>query len=236
MDDGRCYGSEGNGLQYRRGYATTRTTLRTAILIATVALISCKPAAPSAAYLAVCEGGPLRTTAHRNQAMEDGYDINRQYDCVTKQSATAVATAKAQWAAKNTPEPIAARQAEADRSSAENNLRNAMRAQIEARAVAAREKRRAEDSAPGIVTTEVNTATAEQLAGLQWLGAEVAQQIVTERTKRRFDSWNDLVHRVEGLSTVETGMRASAFGLTVNGSSLKGAEPASSMARYMRRW
>jgi DNA uptake protein ComE-like DNA-binding protein len=211
-------------------------TLHASLLVAAVALVACKPSELSAAYLAVCEGQPLRTGAHRHQAIENGYEINRQYDCVTKRSATAVAAQNAQWAAEHTPTVMAARRAEVDRHNAESKLRDAMRAQAEVHAVAVREQRRVEDKAAVIEQVEVNTATAAQLAKLEWLDAEVARQIVAERMKRRFDNWTDMVKRVDGLSTVETGMRASAFGLTVNGSSLKGAEPASSMARYMRRW
>jgi hypothetical protein len=46
-----------------------------------------------------------------------------------------------------------------------------------------------------------------------------------------------VVRRVVGLSAAETAVRASAFGLTVNGRSLEGAELDSDMARYARdKW
>ena len=237
MDEGRVAPEvKKNVLSCRRGRASMNATLHGALLAAAVALVACKPSEPSAAYLAACEGQPLRTVASRNQAMEDGYDIDRQYDCVTKLSATAVARRNGQWRAEHSPTVMAVQQEKVDRFKAESKMRDAMRARAEAHAVAVREQRRAEDNAAAVTNVEVNAATAEQLAKLHWLDAEVARQILAERPKRRFDSWTDMVRRVDGLSTVETAMRASAFGLTVNGSSLEGAEPASSIARYMRRW
>jgi len=40
----------------------------------------------SPAYQAACQGPPLRKIERRNKAMEDGYNVNRQYDCIDKVS------------------------------------------------------------------------------------------------------------------------------------------------------
>ena len=81
-----------------------RTILRASLRVAAVAAVACRPSQPSADYLAVCEGAPLRTVERRQQAMQDGYEIDRRYDCTTKISAKVLAEQKAQWDAANTPE------------------------------------------------------------------------------------------------------------------------------------
>lgn len=166
--------------------------------------------------------------------MEDGYDIDRQYDCVTKRSAISVAEQNAQWEAANTPEAKAARQAEFDRRAAESNILMAARAKDQAEARAEREQRHAIDDAAPITSVEINTASELELAGLQGLGADVAQQIVVEREKRSFSGWPDVTQRVTALKSAEVAVRASAFGLTVNGLSFDGAEPDSAMGRFLR--
>jgi len=210
---------------------------RASLLIAAVAAVACKPSQPSADYLSVCEGQPLRTVERRNQAMEDGYEIDRRYNCITKQSAKVLAEQKAQWEAANTPEAKAARQAEFERRVSESKIRLEAQAKAEAEARAERERQWAAAEAAPIEAVEINSATELQLAGLQGLSADVVHQIVEERTKGRFKGWDDVVRRVVGLSAAETAVRASAFGLTVNGRSLEGAEPDSAIARYAReKW
>lgn len=84
--------------------------------------------------LAVCEGQPLRTVERRNQAMEDGFEINLRYDCITKQSAEVLAEQKAKWEAANTPEAKAARQAEFERRVSESKISLEAQAKAEAEA------------------------------------------------------------------------------------------------------
>ncbi|WP_051281584.1 hypothetical protein [Azovibrio restrictus] len=206
-------------------------------MIAAVAAVACKPSQPSADYLAVCEGEPLLTLERRNQAMEDGYEIDRRYDCITKHSAKVLAEQKAQWESANTPEAKAARHAEFERSVSESKIRLEAEAKVEAEARAERERQWAAAEAAPIENIEINSATELQLADLQGLSDDVVHQIVEERTKARFKGWDDVVRRVGGLSAAETAVRASAFGLTVNGRSLDGAEPDSAIARYARdKW
>jgi DNA uptake protein ComE-like DNA-binding protein len=214
-----------------------KTILRAFLLVAAVATAACNPSQPSADYLAVCEGQPLRTAQRRGQAMQDGYDIHRGYDCITKSSFKALAERNAKWEAANTPEAKAARQAEFNRRAAESKVQLEDQARADAEARAERERRWAAAELVPIAALEINSATESQLANLQGLSANVVQQIVVERTKGSFKGWDDVVHRVVGLSAAETVVRASAFGLTVNGRSFEGAEPDSPMARYMReKW
>lgn len=55
--------------------------------------------AANPAMAAACEGGALRTAQARNQAVEDGYDINRQFDCIDKASFQAVQAQQKAWQA-----------------------------------------------------------------------------------------------------------------------------------------
>jgi DNA uptake protein ComE-like DNA-binding protein len=214
-----------------------KTILRVSLFITAVVTVACKPSQPSAEYLAACEGTPLRTMERRHKAMEDGYEIDRRYDCITKRSAQALAEQKAQWEAANTPEARAARQAESEQRAEESKRRLDTQRKAETEANAERERRWAAAEQMPIDAVEINAATESELANLQGLSVDVAQQIVTERAKGNFKSWDDVVRRVVGLSAAETAVRASAFGLTVNGKSLEGAEPDSASAVYTRdKW
>ena len=141
------------------------------------------------------------------------------------------------WPSKRPPEAKAAEQADFNRRAEEAKALWEIQEKAEAQARAERERQWMEAEAAPIKAVEINSATELQLANLQGLSADVARQIVTERAKGKFKDWGDVVQRVVGLSAAETIVRASAFGLTVNGSSLKGAEPNSTIARYEReRW
>jgi DNA uptake protein ComE-like DNA-binding protein len=204
---------------------------------AVFAIAACKPPQPSAEYLAACEGPPVRTVERREQALQDGYEIDRRYDCISKQSFKAVAEQKAQWEAANTPEAKAARQAEWERKAEEGRERLAAEAKTEADARDERERQWAAAEQAPIEPVEINTASESKLANMPGMDAAVAGQIVAERAKGPFKGWDDVVNRVVGLSAAETALRASAFGLTVNGRSLEGGEPDSPMARFARdKW
>lgn len=77
----------------------------------------------SSAYQAACEGPPLHTTAARNKAVEDGYAINRSYDCIDKASFAAIKEQRDKWEAANTPEAKAQRVAERAKRIAEEQAR-----------------------------------------------------------------------------------------------------------------
>lgn len=207
------------------------------LLIASNLMTACKPPQPSADYLAVCDGQPLRTVARRSQAMEDGYDIDRRYDCITKQSAKKLAEEKAQWLAANTPEALAAEQMKHERRRAEEKMSRDAAAKLESEARAEQERQWAAAEATPIQAVDINSATEAQLKGVEGLSTDDVADILKERKKRSFYDWGDLVNRVVGLSSAETAARASAFGLTVNGRSISGAEPNSDLAKYARdKW
>ena len=178
---------------HRNSAAPILVTQRSiAILIATILMslmvASCSKAreASSTAYQAACQGPPLRTVELRNKAMEDGYNIDRQYDCIDKASFVAVNEHRVKWEAANTPEAIAKREAEF----AEQRARDAER---RAREPAAEESPTTE-ALPNIAlrNIDVNTATEADIANVISVGPEVAAQIIEERNKRRFDDWADL--------------------------------------------
>ncbi len=156
--------------------------------------------------------------------MVDGYEILRTYDCISKASFVAVAEQKAKWKAANTPEAIAKREAEFARQRQEYAAKLA--------AESAAHEAQPIESAPVIDlrATDVNTATEAEIANVISVGPEVAAQIVTERNKRRFDDWADLVNRVVGLSAAQTAAYASICGLNVNGKILDGAPPNATIA------
>lgn len=83
-----------------------------AILSTGLTVAGCSDRKETAAYQAACQGPPLRSVEKRNKAMEDGYDINRRYDCIDKASFAAISEQKARWEAANTPEARAQREAE----------------------------------------------------------------------------------------------------------------------------
>lgn len=172
----------------------------------------------SAEAEAACQGPPLRSVQARNQAMEDGYEINRRFDCIDKASFAAVAAAKAAQAAARTPEALARQRDE----------REAMVAEDRARRAAAEERKRLEPPPPPptyAITRPVdaNAASETELASVLSVGASTARQIVEARDQRPFRDWPDLVQRVVGLSAAKPALFASIGGLVVNGRSLDGA-------------
>lgn len=210
--------------------------LRHLLLFAAAGIAACKPQ-PSADYLAWCHGEPLRTVERREKAMTEGYEIHPAYDCITKRSVKAMADQKAAVEAANTPEAKAARAAERELKIAEEKVEREAQEKAFAEAQAARDQRWAAEEAAPIAPVEINSASEAQLAAIKGLGGNVVQQIVAERAKARFTGWEDVVRRVAGLGAAETAVRASAYGLTVNGRSLEGAEPGSPIARFARdKW
>jgi DNA uptake protein ComE-like DNA-binding protein len=190
-------------------------------------LSSCSPSkdleASRAAFAAACHGTPLRTIEARNKALEDGYNINREFDCIDKASYAAVTEASAKWKAANTPEAIALREAARAKEIANADALRAAEVERERE----RANTRTPDVPPVIVlrSVDVNTATESELANVISVGPTVAARVVAERQKRRFDGWPDLVNRVVGLSQAQSAVYASICGLTVNGKSLDGAPP-----------
>lgn len=219
-------------------YPSSRSALASATVIALVAVLTgCAPGIEeSPAYQAACHGPPLESLEQRNQAIEDGYLINRQYDCIDKASFLAVQRQRAEWQAANTPEAIAQREAEFA-AQLERSKAQYQRGMAERSREAAAERRLAAAPLPIIELREVdvNTASETEIAKVITLDAEVAAQIVAARNQRKFSGWADLVDRVVGLSTAQPAVYASTCGLTVNGQSLEGAPPNPTIAAILQR-
>ncbi|MCJ0764057.1 ComEA family DNA-binding protein [Variovorax terrae] len=77
---------------------------------------------------------------------------------------------------------------------------------------------------------EVNKATAAELDALKGIGPGISNRIVDERKKGDFKDWNDFISRVKGVGEITAG-KFSAEGLTVNGTSMKGAAAAAPAAK-----
>lgn len=169
------------------------------------------------AYKAVCHGPPLHGEAIY-KATREGYVVHPSFGCITKVSFEAITRGKAEWAAAHTPEAIARRNAELEERIA------AGRARDEAHK---REHLEVTIDSPASVTAmhpiDINTATETELASI--IDSATVARIISERQKRAFSDWPDVVHRVVGLSAAQTAFRASVRGLTVNGDSLLGAAP-----------
>jgi hypothetical protein len=188
--------------------------LVSALLLGQVLAGCAKREEESAEYQAACQGAPLRTLERREQAMQDGYEINRRYDCIGKASYAVMERRKAEYAAANTPEAIARRQEERERMIAEERARRA-----------AEESREPAVPEPAFTLryVDANTATPAELAEVPSVGPVVAAQVVEERQKGRFNGWDDLVRRVAGLSQAQSIVYASVCGLTVDGQSFPDA-------------
>ena len=77
---------------------------------------------------------------------------------------------------------------------------------------------------------DVNKATAAELDSIKGIGPAISSKILDERKKGNFKDWNDLVDRVKGVGE-NNAVKFSAEGLTVNGSTFKGAAAAPAAAK-----
>lgn len=68
---------------------------------------------------------------------------------------------------------------------------------------------------------DVNKATEAELDGIKGIGPVTTRQIITERKKGEFKSWDDFVTRVKGVGD-KNAAKFSAEGLTVGGASYQG--------------
>lgn len=71
---------------------------------------------------------------------------------------------------------------------------------------------------------DANQATQAELESVKAIGPSIAQEILDERRKAPFKDWPELIDRVKGIGE-HNAARFSAEGLTVNGSSYRGATP-----------
>lgn len=80
-------------------------------------------------------------------------------------------------------------------------------------------------AAAAFAAVDVNKADAAALDTVKGIGPGIAGKILDERKKGSFKDWNDLIARVGGIGDTNAA-KLSEGGLTVNGSSFKGAAPA----------
>jgi competence protein ComEA len=69
---------------------------------------------------------------------------------------------------------------------------------------------------------DVNKGTEAELDSVKGIGPAKSKQIIAERKKAEFKSWEDFIARVKGLGE-KTAAKLSAEGLTVGGASYKPA-------------
>jgi competence protein ComEA len=73
-----------------------------------------------------------------------------------------------------------------------------------------------------MAAVDVNKATDAQLDSVKGIGPSTSKQILDERKKGEFKSWEDLISRVKGIGEKKAA-NLSDEGLTVNGQSYKAA-------------
>jgi competence protein ComEA len=77
-------------------------------------------------------------------------------------------------------------------------------------------------AAASFAAVDVNKANAAELDSVKGIGPAISGKIIDERKKGSFKDWQDFIDRVKGVGE-NNAAKFSAEGLTVNGSSFKGA-------------
>jgi len=77
-------------------------------------------------------------------------------------------------------------------------------------------------AAASFAAVDVNKATAAELDSVKGIGPAISSKIIDERKKGNFKDWQDFIDRVKGVGE-KNAAKFSTEGLTVNGSSFKGA-------------
>ena len=79
-------------------------------------------------------------------------------------------------------------------------------------------------SVMALAAVEVNKANEAELTSIKGIGPAMSARILEERKSSAFKDWPDFIARVKGVGE-PTAAKFSGDGLTVNGSSYKGAKP-----------
>lgn len=79
-------------------------------------------------------------------------------------------------------------------------------------------------SVMALAAVEVNKANEAELTSIKGIGPVMSARILEERKASAFKDWPDFIARVKGVGE-PTAAKFSGEGLTVNGSSYKGAKP-----------
>ncbi len=77
-------------------------------------------------------------------------------------------------------------------------------------------------AAASFAAVDVNKASAAELDSIKGIGPGISSKIIDERKKGSFKDWQDFIDRVKGVGE-NNAAKFSTEGLTVNGSSFKGA-------------
>ena len=77
-------------------------------------------------------------------------------------------------------------------------------------------------AAASFAAVDVNKATAAELDAVKGIGPSISTKIIDERKKGSFKDWQDFIDRVKGVGE-HNAVKFSAEGVTVNGSTFKGA-------------
>ena len=85
-------------------------------------------------------------------------------------------------------------------------------------------------TAAAFAAVDVNKATAAELDGVKGIGPGISTRIVEARKAGPFKDWQDFIDRVKGVGEGNAA-KFSAEGLTVNGTSFKGAAPKAADAK-----
>ncbi len=85
-------------------------------------------------------------------------------------------------------------------------------------------------TAAAFAAVDVNKATAAELDGVKGIGPGISAKIVDARKAGPFKDWQDFIDRVKGVGEGNAA-KFSAEGLTVNGTSYKGAAPKAADAK-----
>ncbi|MGR9014200.1 MAG: hypothetical protein ACU83U_11195 [Gammaproteobacteria bacterium] len=159
-----------------------------------------------------------------------GYQIfNYHFDCIDKAAYIAMdenkAREKAAWKEAASLAVYTRKKQEEEKRMAESKRRQEESLRQLAEDEAQSQARMAALINGGVPPVDVNTATEAELAQVISFkrNLDVVAQIITERNKRPFDGWPDLVNRVVGLSSAQSAFYASVCGLNVKGESLQGA-------------
>jgi competence protein ComEA len=79
--------------------------------------------------------------------------------------------------------------------------------------------------AVSFAAVDVNKASEAELDGIKHIGPATSKQIIAERKKSEFKSWEDFMARIKGVKE-KRAAEFSAAGLTVGGAAYTGAAPA----------
>jgi DNA uptake protein ComE-like DNA-binding protein len=164
-------------------------------------------------YASKCHGRPLGSPEQRDQAMQDGYEILRGYDCISKQSYDQMAEYRAE-AARN-PRPARAGD---EAKKAATMARPDVLTPEPAFGGASGRKQHAKQVPP----VDANTAGRVELTDVTGLDSALVEQILDRRSEGQFKDWDDLLQRVAGMRVANRAALVSAGGLRVHGQSYVG--------------